>query len=251
MNENLTLRLREVLVFAQKSERVRQSPRPFCALSFKASVGGAYVVEGERITYEKGALCLVPAGVAYRRESEREDIYVIHFDADGILPQTVRTVQVSDIAACSEKFAAALAFWERKGAGDYYRASAILHELFAEVITPEESAAHESDYLARSVQYMERALADHTLTIGKLAARAFVSPANFRRRFAARYGCSPKQYLDRLRMTYAQDLLQTGYYSAAEVAERCGFADAGYFCTAFRRYTGESVSDFCRRFTEI
>jgi AraC-like DNA-binding protein len=52
-------------------------------------------------------------------------------------------------------------------------------------------------------------------------------------------------------MTYAQDLLQTGYYSAAEVAERCGFADAGYFCTDLRRYTGESVSDFCRRFTEI
>lgn len=247
MSEKLTLHLREVLLFAQKSENARQVARPFCALSFKANAGGAYVVDGVRIPYERGALCLIPAGVAYRRESAREDIYVIHFDVDGILPQTVRTVQVADIEEYLGKFSKALFYWERKGAGDHYRACAILHELFAEVIAPEERAAHGSDYLAESVRYMEKHLGNHALTVEKLAARAFVSPANFRRRFGARYGCSPKQYLDRLRMTYAKNLLQAGYYSAAEVAERCGFSDAGYFCTAFRRYTGERVSDFCRR----
>ena len=247
MNEKLKLSLREVLVYAQRGEKVRQGARPFSALSFKANAGGAYVVTGERIPYEKGAICLVPAGVAYRRESEREDIFVLHFDADGILPQTVRIVQVTDIKAYQEKFAAALAFWKRKGAGDHYRASAILYELFAEVIAPDEQAAREGDYLAESVRYMEKKLSDHTLTVGDLAARAFVSPANFRRRFGERYGCSPKQYLDRLRMSYAQTLLQAGYYSAEEVAERCGFADAGYFCTAFRRYTGESVTQFRRK----
>lgn len=250
MSEPLKLYLREVLVFAQKSEKVRQGARPFSALSFKANAGGAYVVNGERIPYEKGAICLVPAGVAYRRESEREDIFVLHFDTDGILPQSVRTVQVEDIEAYREKFAAAYSLWERRGAGDYYRASAILYELFAEVIAPEERAARGSDYLAESVRYMEKHLGNHALTVEKLAARAFVSPANFRRRFGARYGCSPKQYLDNLRMTYAKKLLQAGYYGAAEIAERCGFADAGYFCTAFRRHTGESVSAYRRRCLE-
>jgi AraC-like DNA-binding protein len=247
MSETITLTLREVLTFSQKSERVRQGARPFSALSFKATTAGAYVVGGARIPYEQGAVCLVPAGVAYQRESEREDIFVIHFDTATPLPQTVCVLQIKDIEAYRQRFAEALALWQRAKAGDHYRVTAILYELFAAMIASVETECREADYLTEAASYMEKHLTDSALSIGMLAARAFVSPANFRRRFKARFGCAPKQYLERLRMDYAKHLLQTGYYNAQEVALRCGFSDAGYFCTAFRHYTGESVSSFRRR----
>lgn len=248
MTDKLTLTLRDVFVYEQKEENIRQNARSFCALSFKATTSGTYTVDGRVVAHTPGALCLVPAGVAYRRESEREDIFVLHFDASPALPPQIRVLQVEDKEAALEKFKRALAMWKRREAGDFYRVSAILYELFADVIAPVELAATEGDYLADAARYIEEHLGDTSLTVESLARRAFVCPANFRRRFGARYGCSPKQYLDRARMSLARSLLETAYFTTAEVAARCGFSDVAYFCTAFRRHFGESVSALRRRF---
>lgn len=250
MNDKLTLTLREVFVYEQKKENVRQNARSFCALSFKATTSCRYTVDGREVAHTPGALCLVPAGVAYRRESEREDIFVLHFDASPALPPHICVLQVGDVAATLHKFKTALSLWQRREAGDHYRVAAILHELFADVIAPvEQEETAEGDYLADAVRYIEKHLGDPALTVDALAKRAFVSPANFRRRFGARFDCSPKQYLDRARMARARSLLETAYFTTAEVAARCGFSDVAYFCNAFRRHTGESVSAFRKRST--
>ena len=153
-------------------------------------------------------------------------------------------LQVEDVEGYRQKFATALSLWQRKAAGDYYRACAILHELFADVIAPVEEAELQRDYLAEALRYMQEHLADPTLSIGRLSQRAFVSPANFRRRFAARYGSSPKEYLKALRMKEAKHLLKIGYYSTREITERCGFSDVGYFCTAFRHHVGVGIAAY-------
>lgn len=242
MSEKYLLSLREVFVYKQNREHVQQPARPFSALSFKATTKGRYVVNGRESCYSAGALCLVPAGVAYRRESAREDIFVIHFDASPVLPPQIRVMQVEDIEGCRRRFEQALALWQRREAGDYYRVGAILHELFAEVIAPAEQAEWQGDYLVEAASYMQEHFGDPALSVEKLARRAFVSPANFRRRFGARYGCPPKLYLNRLRMAYAKTLLQAGYFSTAEIATRCGYTDVVYFRTAFCRYFGVSIS---------
>lgn len=244
MSETIMLSLREALLYAQKNERVQQRARSFSALSFKATAGGVYIANGQRITYGPGALCLIPAGVSYQRENEQEDIYVLHFDTSVPLPHKIRVLQIEDVERYRQKFAAALALWQRKAAGDYYRACAILHELFADVIAPVEEAELRHDYLVEALHYMQKHLADPTLSIERLSRRAFVSPANFRRRFAARYGSSPKEYLKALRMKEAKHLLKIGYYSTREIAERCGFSDVGYFCTAFRHHVGVGVAAY-------
>ena len=43
-------------------------------------------------------------------------------------------------------------------------------------------------------------------------------------------------------MAYAKTLLQTGYFSTAEIAVRCGYTDVGYFCNALRRHFGKGVT---------
>lgn len=247
MSEKILLSLREALVYAQKRERVQQGPRPFAALSFKASTSGRYTVNGRVVEHAPGALCLVPAGVGYRRESEREDIFVLHFDTSVVLPPEIRVLQVEDIEGYRQKFALAHSLWQQREAGYYYRVSAILYELFADVIAPVEQAEWQGDYLAEAARYMEKHFGNSALSIGQLAARAFVSPANLRRRFGARYGCSPKQYLNRLRMEYARSLLCTAYFTTEEIAARCGFSDVAYFRTAFCRYFGESISTARRK----
>lgn len=244
--ERIQLLLRDVFVYKQKKEKLNISPRTYSALSFKAKTAGRYVSDGVAREHTPGAICLVPADVAYRRESEEEDIYVFHFDATPLLPREIRVFQVEDMEVCRARFEEALRLWQEGGAGNYYRASAILYELFARVAASMEQAEPKVDYLSQAKRYMEEHFSNASLAVEYLARRAHVSPACLRRRFAERYGCAPKQYLDRLRMEHAQKLLQTGYYDTREVAERCGFGDVGYFCTAFRRHTGVTVSAYRR-----
>lgn len=244
MTEHVQLALRDLFIYKQKTEKLSVPPRTYAALSFKTSTGGRYICDENVITYKKGALCLVPADVAYYRENEAEDIYVFHFDTTPLLPREIRVVHVEDIAAYRQKLDEALSLWQAQSPGYYYRVSAILYELFAEIISPIEQEAQKKDYLSKVRIYMEEHFSNATLTVDQLSRYAHVSPACLRRRFAERYGCSPKQYLDRLRMQHAEKLLQTGYYSTREIAERCGFSDVGYFCTAFRRHAGVSVTAY-------
>ena len=244
MTKHFQLTLCDVFVYKQKNEKLSISPRTYTALSFKPTTAGRYISEGSAIEQPAGSLCLIPADVAYARENVAEDIYVFHFDTTPLLPREIRVLPVDDVAAYRDKFETALALWQEHAPGYYYRVSAILYELFAEIAAPMEQAANKKDDLAKVHQYMEEHFSNASLSIEQMARRAHVSPAYFRRRFAERYGTTPKQYLDRLRMQHAEKLLQTGYYSTREIAERCGFSDASYFCTAFRRHTGKSVTAY-------
>ena len=66
------------------------------------------------------------------------------------------------------------------------------------------------------------------------------------KKFQKELGCTPNQYLVRLRMEHAEKMLQQRAYglSIKEIAEACGYADALYFSRVFRVATGRSPSGF-------
>ena len=246
-NDVAELSVLDLLVFRQKTENVSVRARSFCAISFKAETSGAYTVNGERVEHGAGALCLIPAGVPYRRESLEENIRVIHFRTTVELSDRIRTVEVSDVNELSDRFDRVLDMWNERTPGCRYHAMGLLYELFALFVESAELEDESGDYLDAARRYMKTHFFEADLTVEKLCARSFVSPANFRRRFGKRYGVSPKQYLDKIRMDHAKALLRADYCTASEIANRCGFSDGGYFCTAFRRHTGESVTEYRER----
>jgi len=62
----------------------------------------------------------------------------------------------------------------------------------------------------------------------------------FRHQFQCRTGYSPQQYLIRLRMEKAQELLKNTSMSCTQVAYYCGFSDGAQFSTMFRKKYGVS-----------
>lgn len=46
------------------------------------------------------------------------------------------------------------------------------------------------------------------------------------------------QYRDAIRLYYAKEYLNSGYYTVTEIAEKCGFDDVSYFVRFFRKRTG-------------
>ena len=65
-----------------------------------------------------------------------------------------------------------------------------------------------------------------------------------RRLFREKYAVSPKQYILRRRLDRAVSLLETRYYTVAEVAELSGFADPRHFSTVFKKERGCSPSAY-------
>jgi two-component system response regulator YesN len=80
--------------------------------------------------------------------------------------------------------------------------------------------------------------------ISALAALSDMSDTYFRRLFLEVFGERPLDYLNKLRVSYACELLTSGYYTVSEVAGRSGFPDPKYFSTVFKRITGESPTEF-------
>jgi AraC-like DNA-binding protein len=74
-------------------------------------------------------------------------------------------------------------------------------------------------------------------------------PVSYRqlgRRFGARYGTSPKAYLERRRLDEARRLLISTSMSVTSIAVELGYSSSQHFAARFRRATGRTPSD-CRR----
>lgn len=58
-------------------------------------------------------------------------------------------------------------------------------------------------------------------------------------------GDTPVQYLNRLRVARARELLESGRMSPTEAGFACGFQSSQYFATVFRMYTGLAPRQAC------
>jgi len=73
-----------------------------------------------------------------------------------------------------------------------------------------------------------------------LARSVGLSPSHLRRRFKAVFGCTPMEFLERVRMEQAARLIKGGELPIKEVARKVGYLDANNFSTAFKRFHGSS-----------
>lgn len=108
------------------------------------------------------------------------------------------------------------------------------------------------DRLAAAMRLMRARLDDPSLRVEALAAEAYLSPVQFRRVFREAYGCAPSEYLMRLRLERACDLLRAeGDYSVSETAEMCGFSSLYYFSRAFKKHMGITPGRYRRRLGDV
>jgi AraC-like DNA-binding protein len=84
----------------------------------------------------------------------------------------------------------------------------------------------------------------HTVSVEQLAKDAGMSRRSFFQQFKNVTGCSPIQYLIRLRISRAADMLRQSGLRINEIAYQCGFPDSNYFCKTFHRQTGMSPRQF-------
>lgn len=100
-------------------------------------------------------------------------------------------------------------------------------------------------HLRRARDLMDRDYAQ-PLDVPTIAARAFMSPAHFSRRFAAAYGETPYSYLMTRRIERAMALLRAGW-TVTDSCMAVGCTSLGSFSARFHAITGEAPSAYRAR----
>ncbi len=93
--------------------------------------------------------------------------------------------------------------------------------------------------IRRSLGYMNEFYAK-ALSVRELAAMEFMSPSRYSTIFRSIMGTSPKDYLIRLRMNNAMDMLDKTDLSVKQVALAVGYDDPLYFSRLFKKRAGIS-----------
>ncbi len=104
---------------------------------------------------------------------------------------------------------------------------------------------NKNQYLEPALRYIDEHFAqDFPLTI--LATQAGISSQHLCRLFKEILHMRPNEYLTCRRLSEAKNLLLHTRLPIADIGSQCGFPDAGYFSTVFKRYEGMSPAEYRR-----
>lgn len=78
------------------------------------------------------------------------------------------------------------------------------------------------------------------IPISEFAKASNISISSFRSLFTEKYGMSPVQYRNRMRIKRAAALLEEGSCTVSEAAYASGFDNVGYFCRYYKKITGDT-----------
>ena len=107
---------------------------------------------------------------------------------------------------------------------------------------------HPGRSIAEVMDWARAKLAD-PISLRELAAQGNMSERTFLRRFNEAVGMTPVAWLQRERMSRAQELLEMSDQSLVDIAERCSYRSLETFRAAFKRVVGISPAAYRSRFT--
>ncbi len=121
-----------------------------------------------------------------------------------------------------------------------------LDRIFTQAIAFRTSqTAHERTRVIHQVKaFMDAHYANPDLLLNKVAASVNLSPSHFSVIFSQEMGESFKDYLTRIRMERAKELLRTTNLKCAEIAYQSGYNDPHYFSHVFHKHIGLPPQQF-------
>ncbi|WP_204013622.1 AraC family transcriptional regulator [Virgisporangium aurantiacum] len=248
--------------FPRAAGHGRSRPRGAAETIVIVCVDGAGWFESPsaRCTLRAGEAVIVPALVPHRYGSLAEDpwtIWWLHLlgtdvadlvQALGGSPDEASVIAVRDLLAVVGLFESALAAMERDETwASLYAASGCVWHLLTQLAASRlRGARRTEDRILDALEYLRAYLA-LPVRLTDLARSANLSVSHFSALFREATGTSVIDYVRRLRISRARELLVTTDRSITEIARAVGYADPFYFTRQFRAVDGVSPSEFRRR----
>jgi AraC-like DNA-binding protein len=159
-----------------------------------------------------------------------------------------RPLSSSEDRTAGAWFRALLGAWRQGTPEAELQVRARLLDLLALWATPAHAA---SDHDCAGADRLRAAIESHacneSLSLSALARAADATGTSITAAFRHRYGTTPVAYRIRQRLHHTCELLAHSSHTLDDIAQRCGFADAGYLCRVFRQHFGISPRTYARR----
>jgi len=249
-NDSFSVRLLSVHLLTWQKRDVIIPPKRSFALSFREVGESRFIMnDGERIDVRNGDMLYFPKGCSYRIQAGQERVYAVNFEAQGDMPERIMKLSVKNTAFFSTAFSELLRVWRSRDSGYYPRAVSYFYRIISEIMREHEAESTEPVYrrLKPALSLMYSEYMNPELSVGTLAEHIGVSETYFRKIFEHCMGERPLEFLNKLRIDYAIELLETGFYNVESTAEMCGFCDPKYFSTVFKRVKGVSPSEYMKK----
>ena len=244
--DDISLTITNVLRLEWNKRNERSTNRPFHALSFRIT-GNAdmFVSSNDRnVHLETADIAFVPANLIYTQIAKNEQLYVIHFTCSEPLPHLIQKFTPQNPGYFEHLFAKIYLSWSKKHTGYVHECKSIIYKIMQKIEQEYTSQKMLSvnNKILEAVEYIHDNFTDHNLTVEQLSKQFGMSSTYFRNQFASVFHVTPLKYINQLRFTYAQELLQSDYYTVEEIAEKCGFNNINYFSLFIKKQTGFSPS---------
>lgn len=219
--------------------------RPSHGLAYRCSGSALYrFSDGQERILRPGEIIYLPQFSTYKvRVLEPGECYAINFEISEEIHASTTIFRPKHPTRLLEHFKNAEHSWINQKSNRTEQCMAELYFLLAQI-----KEEQHTEYLSQGTRakilpaltYLREHYTDPTLDVAALAAQSKVSEVYLRRLFHAEVGCSPNQYLRRLRLNRAAELLSSGMYTVRETVELSGFLDDSYFAREFHKCFGVS-----------
>jgi two-component system response regulator YesN len=107
-----------------------------------------------------------------------------------------------------------------------------------------QKSSRSMDAVKKAKEYIDQQYGHKSLSVEEISANVFFHPSYLRFLFKNEIGMTINEYLTKVRMEHAKELVQQGGYTQSGIAELVGYSDAAYFSKCFKKYYGMNPSDY-------
>jgi len=190
------------------------------------------------LPYGSGYICkTLPTGM----------FYMIEFHIKESLNTQPFIFAPKDPAKMLSDFSATAKIFKRKGTAYKLQIMSLLYSIIASMqieYNRKYINSNSKAIIAPAVEYMHSNYTKQQFNIGDMAELCMISEDYFRKLFKATYGISPRKYVNRLKTSYAAELINSGMHSVTDVCYLAGFENTSYFSREFKKRYGSSPMEY-------
>lgn len=203
--------------------------------------------ENKRIKAVKNTLVYFPKGSDYTvRENSPGSCYAINFQMQTEGEFEPFSVQIKNADAYLQSFKESQRIWTKKSPGYSAKIKSELYSILYHLQAEWELPYANTLVIEPAVSYIHSNYDKEMISVSHLAELCGVSQVYLRNLFVRRFALSPIRYINRLKMTRAEELLSSQMYSVSDVCFLSGFRDESYFSREFKKYFGVTPSEYAK-----
>ena len=237
------LKIKDVIRLDRKNYRSKTRKKAYVVISCRLSGESCFLYSGKQMTVKRGDLLYIPQGCSYSQETAAETIICLHLEALSPLPCDLQKITPTDPDEMCRLFEKCYDFFSKKDENYEHRCMSVLYEILS-CVSLSESNHNGGELFSSAMLYLDAHIFDCNFSVEQLCDEVNISRTYFNKIFKERLGVTPTVYINQKRIEKAKFLLQSGDYSASEIALLCGFNDVKYFYVVFKKETGQTTLAF-------